>query len=172
MSGRTGSTPRFDAEESPLGRLATRLGKDGKPILDTAEAMAGERLRVDFTRAGMTPGITQRWDPTPRATSAARGAGDLSDSALDAKARVFAALDAVGPELSGVVLDVCCFLKGLELVERERQWPVRSAKLMLKAGLGALGRHYGFAAEASDKAAGRIRRWGTADYRPKIGGND
>jgi hypothetical protein len=161
--------PGFNPDESPLGRLATRGGRDGEAYLGVAETLAGERLRADFTRAGMAPTLTQRWDAAPRGGGTGRGGFDLSDSALDARRRVDAALAAVGPELSGVLLDVCCFLKGLEQVERERQWPVRSAKLMLKTGLAALGRHYGFGAEAVGGAA-RLRRWGTPDYRPTIGG--
>ena len=166
-----GSTPGFDIDESPLARLATRKGKDGRSFLSEAEAMSGERLRADFTRAGLTPGITQRWDAAPRSRGAPTGAKDLSDSAIDARSRMNDAVKAIGPELSGVVLDVCCFLKGLELVERERQWPVRSAKLMLKAGLAALGRHYGFAAEPGSERRAVIRRWGAKDYRPSIRGN-
>ena len=172
-SGAGADLPGFDPEESPLGRLATRRGKDRAAFLDPAEVMAGERLRTDFTRAGMMPAMTQRWDSSPRGGGGnARGAFDLCDSALDARKKVDAAIAAVGPELAGVLLDVCCFLKGLEQVEKERQWPVRSAKLMLKTGLAALARHYGFSAEAAGAAAnaGRIRRWGTKDYRPTIGG--
>ncbi|BDA83669.1 hypothetical protein Sa4125_12110 [Aureimonas sp. SA4125] len=162
--------PGFDPDESPLGRLATRRGKDGAAFLDQAETMAGERLRADFTRAGMTPAMTQRWDLAPRGGGGSgRGAFDLCDSALDARKRVDAAIAAAGPELAGVLLDVCCFLKGLEEVERERQWPVRSAKLMLKTGLAMLARHYGFSQEATG-GPGRIRRWGAGDYRPSIGG--
>lgn len=171
------SEPGFDLDESPLTRLGMRRGKDGHAFLGEAEMMAGERLRADFTRAGLTPSVTQRWNASPRDGGSGRGAGDLSDNAIDAKARVDAAMSAVGPELSGVLLDVCCFLKGLETVERERQWPVRSGKMLLKAGLGVLARHYGYAAIAADGAggaatgAGRIRRWGAADYRPSVGGS-
>lgn len=166
-----GEGPGFNHDESPLSRLASRRGKNGAAFLTPAEAMAGDRLRADFTRGRLLPGITQRWDGEARQGrgKARQGAQDLSDSAIDARARVNGAIEAVGPELSGVLLDVCCFLKGLELVERERQWPARSAKLLLKAGLGVLARHYGF---AGGEEAGRRRqhRWGTADYRPVIGG--
>lgn len=168
-----GEKPGFNQDESPLSRLASRRGKGGAAFLTQAEAMAGERLRADFTRGQMLPGITQRWDGEPRQGRgrARQGAQDLSDSAIDARARVNGAIEAVGPELSGVLLDVCCFLKGLELVERERQWPARSAKLLLKAGLGVLARHYGFARDGG-RTARRQHRWGAADYRPVIGGKE
>ncbi|MCB8838856.1 DUF6456 domain-containing protein [Aurantimonas sp. VKM B-3413] len=166
--------PGFDLDESPLTRLASRRGRGGTPFLSEAEAMAGERLRVDFTRGNLTPSVSQRWDGEPRQAGsragARAGAGDLSDSAIDARRRVSDAMTVVGPELSGVLLDVCCFLKGLETVERERQWPARSAKLMLKAGLGMLSRHYGFASVAAPGGASRIRRWRDEDARPTIGG--
>ncbi|TFF25134.1 hypothetical protein E3C22_07065 [Jiella endophytica] len=149
--------PGFDEEETPLTRLATRRSKGGEPFLSAAEAMAGERIRADFTRGRMTPSIGQRWDAMPRAPRHG-GSNDLSDNAIDARQRVDEACKAVGPELSGLILDVCCFLKGLETVERERQWPVRSAKLLLKTGLAMLARHYGFDRESHGRE-GRIRRW-------------
>ncbi|WP_102957749.1 DUF6456 domain-containing protein [Mangrovicella endophytica] len=161
--------PSFNDAESPLTRLATRRTKQGVPFLSEAEVMAGERLRADFTRAALTPSITQRWEREPRRSGVAKGAADLSDTAIDARQRVDQAVRVIGPELSGVCLDVCCFLKGVELVERERQWPPRSAKLLLKAGLGILARHYGFEREVSGGRR-RSHHWGADDYRPTVGG--
>jgi hypothetical protein len=69
------------------------------------------------------------------------------------------ALDAVGPEFSGLLLDVCCFLKGLEDVERERRWPPRSARIVIQLGLDCLARHYGLASEARGRARVPMRSW-------------
>tara|TARA_R110002020_G_scaffold39991_9_gene118354 strand:+ start:2371 stop:3192 length:822 start_codon:yes stop_codon:yes gene_type:complete len=130
--------------ESPLAALARIKGKDGALFLDPAQVAAGERLRADFTRAQMLPSLGQRWEPvpSPRQKGAPGGGGEITEAALSARLRVDAALNEVGPELAGVLVDVCCFLKGLSDVERERQWPVRSAKLMLRTALAALARHY------------------------------
>jgi hypothetical protein len=78
---------------------------------------------------------------------------------IGARQRVRAALEAVGPEFSGLLVDVCCFLKRLEEVERERSWPLRSAKVVLQLGLDRLARHYGLHGEAHGKSKAAIRTW-------------
>jgi hypothetical protein len=161
-----------DEAESPLAWLARRRGPDGKPMIDSAQFQAGERLRADFTRAGLTPRVTSNWVAPiaqgKRATGAA--AGSFSDTVLAAKERVNATLDATGPEFAGVLLDVCCFLKGLEVVERERGWPQRTAKVVLGLALDRLARHYGIQSEirGPDKAA--TRHWRAPDARPSMNG--
>ena len=90
---------------------------------------------------------------------------DLTDSAIAARVAVNRALEAMGPELAGVALDVCCFMKGLETVERERQWPVRSAKLMLRTALMALSRHYN---PPTPARRARVEHWGAEGYRPEL----
>jgi hypothetical protein len=153
--------------ESPLCLLASRRGPDGRSFLAQEEVAAGERLRADYTRAQLVPHLGVNWDLSARGSGPGTGRNELSDSAIDARTRVEAAIDAVGPELAGVLVDICCFLKGVEQVERERRWPVRSAKLMLKAALGALARHY---APTRRRARNPILNWGSEGYRPTIGG--
>jgi hypothetical protein len=169
-AGGAGPETLVDLDESPLAWLARRKDRDGRPLLAPEEVLAGERLRADFTRGQMTPRVTANWEASiARGPRGAGGAGvDLADAAIAARTRVSRALDAVGPELAGVLVDVCCFLKGLEEVERDRRWPARGAKLVLGLGLARLARHYGYALDK--QGPGRILRWGAEGSRPTIDG--
>ncbi|PRD45990.1 hypothetical protein C5748_01120 [Phyllobacterium phragmitis] len=160
----------FNHAESPLGQLYRRKGTDGKPFLSVEEFAAGERLRSDFTRGNLMPRLGANWETSAAGRNRTSGNGtvELTDAAMAARLRVEKALNAVGPELSGVLIDICCFLKGLETVERERRWPARSAKLLLKAALGALDRHYRPQGSQSKPGRGGIVQWGAADYRPSV----
>jgi hypothetical protein len=151
--------------ESPLAALSRLKEKSGEAWLPEGAIAAGERLHADFMRAGLQPRLTMRWEPrlAARQKGEAGAAREIADTAVAARTRVARAVAAIGPELSGVALDVCCFMKGLETVERERQWPARSAKLMLRAALMALARHY-----APPPARPRPRAWGAEGYRPDM----
>ena len=133
--------------ESPLAWLHRRRGRDGAPLISAAQFRAGERFREDYERARVMPGMTQDWSMvvsrSNRRGGGAGGMADLTDATLAARERVRRAYEAVGPELAGLVVDVCCFLKGLERVETERYWPRRSAKVILAIALGRLADHYG-----------------------------
>lgn len=158
-------TASANAAESPLARLRYRSDRAGRTWLGDAAFQAGERLRRDFTLGALEQKVTASWDPTAGVNGSGRGGkADLADSAIDARARIERALAALGPDLAGVALDVCCFLKGLERVERERRWPPRSAKLMLRTALDLLARHYGTVAGAGAKR--RTRHWGGEGYKP------
>ncbi|KFB10671.1 DUF6456 domain-containing protein [Nitratireductor basaltis] len=161
-------TVAINLKESPLASLARIRGRDGRTWLNEAEFRAGERLRLDFERGSLQPrmgvDLSRIRDGTSR-RSGDSALGELTDAALGARRRVEAALAAVGPELSGVLVDVCCFLKGLEEVERERRWPARSAKLILKTALQALLRHY---EPQRHRREGRLVHWGGKGYRPRL----
>ncbi len=149
-----------DESESPLAWLARRKGRDGRAFIEPHQLQAGERLRAEFTRAHMMPRTTSNWS-SPIATGRRGGehAGMFTDVVIAARQRVRHALDAVGPEFSGLLLDVCCFLKGLEDVERERAWPSRSAKVVLQLALDRLARHYGFNGEVRGPHRAALRTW-------------
>ncbi|MFZ9502720.1 MAG: DUF6456 domain-containing protein [Beijerinckiaceae bacterium] len=156
-----GEARLVDAQESPLAWLARRK------LVDAASFEAGERLRCDMEAARMLPRTTLDWSRVGgRAPRRADGL-HVAEMTLAARQRVARALDAVGPDLSGLLIDVCGFLKGLETVEGERGWPRRSGKVALGLALAALARHYGLGA-AQGPAHGRLRHWGAQDYRPVI----
>lgn len=160
--------------ESPLGWLRRRKGRDGRSLIGAEQFEAGERLRADFARAQLTPRVTASWDVTASSRrsrrSAPSGPESLSESALAARQRVTQALEAVGPELSGILVDVCCLLRGLEDAEKAQGWPRRSGKVILQLALSCLARHYGLITDtdASQRYRRRLRHWGSEDFRPTL----
>lgn len=171
-----GTLSQNDAE-SPLAWLRKRKGRDGQQFISEAEFIAGERLRADFWFAQMTPSVTANWSPVvsgKRPRSGANREADQADAISDAAERVRAALKAVGPELSGVLVDVCCHLRGIEVVEKSSGWPQRSGKIVLRMALAALARHYGWLRDQQHAGDGceaavdgvKVRHWAADDYRP------
>ena len=150
----------IDLTESPLRWLASRKDAAGRPFLSPTEVEAGERFRRDFTLAGLSPRLGVTW-AAPVSGGRPAGAGpDYADVVLAAKQRLDRAIAAVGPDFASLLLDVCGFLKGLEEAERERRWPLRAGKVVLKLALGALARSYGLGEMATGPArAPAIRAW-------------
>ncbi|MGB9317795.1 MAG: DUF6456 domain-containing protein [Pseudolabrys sp.] len=151
-----------DEIESPISWLARRRGRDGRPLIEVHQFQSGERLRADFTRALLMPRTTSNWS-NPLAAARHGGGTERADSLTEtivaARQRVRHALDAVGPEFSGLLVDVCCFLKGLEGIERERAWPARSGKIVLQLALDRLARHYGYASQTRGPVRAKVRTW-------------
>lgn len=145
--------------ESPLAWLASRKGRDGRPLIEQDQFDAGERLRADFTRGHMSPRVTSSWSGIGRARGVGARADEFTDVVVASRQRVRLALESCGPEFAGVLLDVCCFLQGLEDVERARGWPSRSGKVVLQLALDRLARHYGMSAGSKSNGAAKITTW-------------
>jgi hypothetical protein len=166
------ATVMVNESESPLAWLARRRGRDGRALIEPVELQAGERLRAQFTRALLTPRVTAGWD-APIAAERRSGGGAasvLTETVIAARQQVRNALDTVGPEFAGLLLDVCCFLKRLEDVEHERGWPSRSAKVVLQLALARLARHYGLAGEARGRGRAKSRAWQSPEGSASAGG--
>src|SRR5262249_1756731 len=106
----------------------------------------------------LMPRITSNWSASVADTRRGGSPASFTEAVIGARQRVRQALDAAGPEFAGLLVDVCCFLKSLTDVERERSWPPRSAKVVLQLGLDRLVRHYGLQAEAHGGKA-KVRTW-------------
>jgi hypothetical protein len=119
--------------ESPLGWLKAR------GLVSDRQFEAGERLRGDWTVAGMGPRVTMRWD------AGARSTGDALDPTLAqiaAKRRMEAALDAVGAGLKDVLWRIVCAGEGMESAERALGWPARAGRVVLTLALDRLADFY------------------------------
>lgn len=147
--------------ESPIARLAS----GESPFLLRHHLEAGERVRILVERAQLLPRVTMTYSASRTAGGQGHKA-DISDMAADARRAVARIHEWLPPDCASVVIDVCGFLKGLQDVERDRGWPRRSAKLVLRIGLDQLAQHYGIGAVAVGKVSAGPRGWMDGDARP------
>ena len=121
--------------ESPLTWLHSR------GHLSDRQFDAGERLRADWERAQLAPGVTMRWDAVR-----IRGTGDTGLNATErqiaAKARFDGAVAAAGPGLADILWRVVCAGEGLPDAEKSLAWPARSGKLVLGLALDRVAGFY------------------------------
>lgn len=136
--GRAVRSVTVNAVESPLGWLFAR-GLVSRRQLD-----AGERLRGDWERAGLAPGITMKWEAAPsgaqRSWSAA--APDLAGAQIDARRRFDGAVAAAGPGLADILWRVVCAGEGMREAETALGWPARAGKLVLTLALDRIADFY------------------------------
>jgi hypothetical protein len=148
--------------ESPLARLAA----GDTAFLERHHVEAGERIRRLVERAQLQPRLTMAYSASRTAGSRQQAATDISDLAADSR-KALAEIHRLLPrDCAGVVLDVCGLLKGLQEVERDRGWPRRSAKLVLRIGLEQLAQHYGLGPFAVGRSSQKPRIWLDKGARP------
>jgi hypothetical protein len=153
---------------SPLLWLYSRRDRSGKRGISDSEFAAGERLRSELAFAGLSPRVTMDWQGLGIIDGGnARGLNPM-EATTAARQRVRHALSAVGPECSGLLMDICGFLKGLEQIEAERQWPRRSAKIAVQMALAALARHYGLQDKAVGPERSATRTWRDSTAKPTL----
>ncbi len=161
------------AAESPLLRLYHKKDAKGRLYIDAVQLAAGEKLRVDFERAHLNMRVTsayaessgsggRHWQMSDNAVE------KMSLGAMDARDRLRAAFAAVGPELSGILYQVCCLVAGFETAEAALALPQRSGKAVLALALTRLARHYGLIHNRKPQKRDAISHWAMDDYRPQI----
>ena len=132
--GRPARSVTVNLAESPLGWLRAR------GLVDARQFEAGERLRGDWTIAGLGPRVTMRWE-TGAATTGERLDPTLAQ--ISARRRVDEALAAVGPGLRDVLWRIVCAGEGMETAERALGWPARAGRVVLTLALDRLADAYG-----------------------------
>jgi hypothetical protein len=163
--GKGGET--LSLSESPLARLAAPGSSGSAAFLATHQVEAGERLRRLVERARLQHRVTMSYDPAlVKGGKGTTKMADLTETAAGARQALDRIAEILPHDCHAVVLDVCGFLKGLQLVESERGWPRRSAKVVLRIGLEQLARHFGIDEAANGAAIGRPRAWIGEGGRP------
>ncbi|WP_421952428.1 DUF6456 domain-containing protein [Pelagibacterium sp.] len=156
--------PASDFGLAVLGQL-TRARNSEPAFLDAHHLEAAGRLLILFERSRLRARTTMNYGPR---VGSARGehANDMGDMALDARRQLAELYGALPRDCAEVVMDVCGYEKGLQDIERERGWPRRSAKLVLRIGLEALAARFGLAAGVTGPETARTRTWLGEGARP------
>lgn len=138
LAGRPARSVTVNLAESPLGWLRSR------GLVSERQFAAGERLRHDWERAQLSPGVTMSWDCAPVASrrGGTSSAPDLSGAQIDAKRRFGEAVESAGPGLADILWRVVCAGEGMRDAESALGWPARAGKLVLTFALDRVADYY------------------------------
>ena len=127
-----------NAVESPLGWLFAR------GMITRRQFDAGEQLRSDWERGGLSTRLTMQWDAAPvgRQRGGSAGRFDLVGAQIDARRRFDSAVEAAGPGLSDILWRVVCSGEGMREAETALGWPARAGKVVLVLALDRIADFY------------------------------
>lgn len=146
------------------------IGGNLRGFLSPHQIQAAERFSLLFERCHLQAHVTMHYGPRIGGPRRGSGSIDIADTAADARRKLERILAQMPPECAGVVLDICGYEKGLQDVERERGWPRRSAKLVLRIGLDVVARLLGLSEYAQGPEGQYVRTWLAEDARPQEAG--
>jgi hypothetical protein len=132
--GRGRRSVTVNLAESPLGWLHAHGHLDDR-LFD-----AGERLRADYERAQIAPGVTMRWEPVRIRGTAGKLAP--TERQIAARQRFGGAILAAGKGLEDILWRVVCACETLPAAEKALEWPARSGKLVLRIALDRVADFY------------------------------
>lgn len=156
---------RVNLAESPLSRLVS----GDRAFLEPHQIEAAERVRSLVERAQLRTRTTMNYSGEATGGRRQRNAAEtVTDMAVDARRALNGIHGALPAECAGVVMDVCGWLKGLQQVERERGWPRRSAKLVLRIGLEQVAQRMGLGPHALGRERVPQRSWLEEGARPDL----
>ena len=163
----------IEASESPLARLFLRKDANGKTYIDGKQFLAGEKLRRDYEQSHMAQRVTSTYEESSGSGGRHWQMSDnavarMNDNAIAARERLHNAFASVGPELSGILYQVCCVSAGFENAEMVLALPPRSGKAVLALALTRLARHYGLIKNRVTTPKDSVSYWAVDDYRPTI----
>ncbi|HET9810285.1 MAG TPA: DUF6456 domain-containing protein [Sphingomicrobium sp.] len=141
LKGRTRRSVRsvtVNMVESPLGWLFSR------GLVSRRQFDAGEQLRSDWERGGLSPAVTMKWDAAPlgRQRGGSNVAPDLAVSQIDARRRFDGAVESAGPGLADILWRVVCSGEGMREAETALGWPARAGKVVLTLALDRIADFY------------------------------
>jgi hypothetical protein len=139
-------------------------GKTG--FLEPHHLEAARRVARLFERAHLAQRVTMNYSPLPAASKNTGSPGQITDMAAEARKALAEIHNSLPADCAAVVMDVCCYDKGLQAIETERGWPRRSAKLVLRIGLDHLAAQFGLSASATGPHRDAAQGWMDHDARP------
>ena len=153
-----------DLGSTPLEKLA----RGGDAFLEDYHLAAGQRVSQWGARAQVRQRITMSYDPAQvGGRRHGADASDISDMAADARKALARLYRDLPRDCAETVIDVCVFEKGLQVIEAERGWPRRSAKLVLRIGLDQLAVQLGLSPHVTGQASGQLTAWLDESFQPK-----